>query len=57
MTVANTIAEHMSKPLLIVTKSTVPVGTSYRIRDLVRKRLDERGLTDLRFDVASNPNF
>ncbi len=57
MTVANTIAEHMSKPLLIVTKSTVPVGTSYRIRDLVRKRLDERGLTDLRFDVASNPEF
>lgn len=57
MTVANTIAEHMSKPLLIVTKSTVPVGTSYRIRDLVRKRLDERGLTDLQFDVASNPEF
>lgn len=57
MIVANTIAEHMSKPLLIVTKSTVPVGTSYRIRDLVRKQLDERGLTDLQFDVASNPEF
>lgn len=57
MTVANTIAEHMSKPLLIVTKSTVPVGTSYRIRDLVRKRLDERGMKDLSFDVASNPEF
>ncbi|RNC66881.1 UDP-glucose/GDP-mannose dehydrogenase family protein [Proteiniphilum sp. X52] len=57
MTVANTIAEHMSKPLMVVTKSTVPVGTSYRIRDLVRKRLDERGLTDLQFDVASNPEF
>ena len=57
MAVANTIADHMSKSLLIVTKSTVPVGTSYHIRDFVRKRLDERGLTDLHFDVASNPEF
>ncbi|MDR2815272.1 MAG: UDP-glucose/GDP-mannose dehydrogenase family protein [Proteiniphilum sp.] len=57
MAVVRTIAEHMLKPLLIVTKSTVPVGTSYRIRDMVRKRLDERGLPGLQFDVASNPEF
>ena len=57
MKVAETIADHMTHPLLIVTKSTVPVGTSYRIRDLVRKRLDKRGLTELSFDVASNPEF
>jgi nucleotide sugar dehydrogenase len=57
LTVANTIADHVAKPLLIVTKSTVPVGTSYRIREVVRKRLDERGLKDLKFDVASNPEF
>jgi len=57
MTVADTIADHMEKPLLIVTKSTVPVGTSYRIREVIRKRLDERGLHDLKFDVASNPEF
>jgi len=57
MTVANTIADHMEKPLLIVTKSTVPVGTSYRIREVIRKRLDERGLQELQFDVASNPEF
>jgi len=56
-TVANTIADHMTVPLLIVTKSTVPVGTSFRVRDLVRNRLDERGLNDLTFDVASNPEF
>lgn len=56
-TVANTIADHMTVPLLIVTKSTVPVGTSFRVRDLVRKRLNERGLNDLTFDVASNPEF
>lgn len=57
MTVAETIADQMNKPLLIIIKSTVPVGTSYKIRDLVRKRLDERGLTALQFDVASNPEF
>lgn len=56
-TVADTIAEHLTRPILIVTKSTVPVGTSYRIREKVRRRLDERGLCDLQFDVASNPEF
>lgn len=57
MTVAQTIADHMTTPLLIVTKSTVPVGTSFKVRDLIRKRLDERGMNDLTFDVASNPEF
>ena len=57
MKVVNTIADHMEKPLLIVTKSTVPVRTSYRIRDVIRKRLNERGLQKLNFDVASNPEF
>ncbi len=57
MTVADTIADHITHPLLIVTKSTVPVGTSYRIRNRVRERLEARGLGDLAFDVASNPEF
>lgn len=57
MTVADTIADHMNKPMLIVTKSTVPVGTSYRIQERVRERLNARGLQDLIFDVASNPEF
>ncbi|MDD2244584.1 MAG: UDP-glucose/GDP-mannose dehydrogenase family protein [Dysgonamonadaceae bacterium] len=56
-TVAKTIADNLTNPILVVTKSTVPVGTSYMIKDLIRKRLDERGLTDLQFDVASNPEF
>jgi len=56
-TVAETIADNMDKSLLIVTKSTVPVGTSFRIKDLIRKRLNERGLSELQFDVASNPEF
>ena len=56
-TVAETIADNMGKSLLIVTKSTVPVGTSFRIKDLIHKRLNDRGLSDLQFDVASNPEF
>ena len=56
-TVADTIAEHIEKPLLIVTKSTVPMGTSHRIQDIIKKRLAERGRSDLNFDVASNPEF
>jgi UDPglucose 6-dehydrogenase len=55
--VVETIADNMTVPLLVVTKSTVPVGTSFRIRDKIRKRLIERGLSDLDFDVASNPEF
>jgi UDPglucose 6-dehydrogenase len=55
--VVETIANNMNVPLLVVTKSTVPVGTSFRIRDKIRKSLNERGLKDLSFDVASNPEF
>lgn len=55
--VAETIADNLSRYVLIVTKSTVPVGTTHRIKELIRKRLDERGLSDLEFDVASNPEF
>lgn len=55
--VAETIADNLAKPLLIVTKSTVPVGTSHKIKELVQNRLNERGKTDLSFDVASNPEF
>ncbi|MDO5524311.1 MAG: UDP-glucose/GDP-mannose dehydrogenase family protein [Bacteroidia bacterium] len=54
--VADTIARHIEKPLLIVTKSTVPVGTSHRIKERIQKQLDERGV-DIEFDVASNPEF
>lgn len=57
LTVAENIADSMITPLLIVTKSTVPVGTSFRIKKLVRTRLDQRGLSHLAFDIASNPEF
>ena len=55
--VTETIGDYIGKPLLIVTKSTVPVGTSHRIKERVQHKLDKRGLSDLEFDVASNPEF
>lgn len=54
--VARTIGRNMSKYILIVTKSTVPVGTAAKIKAVIREELDKRGL-DLPFDVASNPEF
>jgi UDPglucose 6-dehydrogenase len=49
--VAKSIGKNMSDYKIIVTKSTVPVGTSEMIRDIVSKE------TDIEFDVASNPEF
>jgi len=55
--VANTIADNLNNYILIVTKSTVPVGTTHKVKALIRQRLDERGLHNLDFDIASNPEF
>lgn len=54
--VANTIGSHMEKPLTIVTKSTVPVGTALKVRGAVQQALDFRK-SALTFNVASNPEF
>lgn len=54
--VAETIAENMSTYKLIVTKSTVPVGTSAIIKSAIIKKLKEKNL-NINFDVASNPEF
>lgn len=53
---ARQIGSCMKKYALVVTKSTVPVGTSERVREAVRCGLASRGL-DIPFDVASNPEF
>jgi UDPglucose 6-dehydrogenase len=52
-TVAETIAEHMNGYKVIVTKSTVPVGTGERLREIIGRRLKE----SFDFDVVSNPEF
>lgn len=54
--VAREVGQHMSDYLLIVTKSTVPVGTAKLIKQAVQEELDKRG-SKLMFDVASNPEF
>lgn len=54
--VARTIGKHMTKHVLIVTKSTVPVGTAKKVRKAIQDELDKRGL-NIEFDVASNPEF
>lgn len=55
--VARTIGRHLTKYVLVVTKSTVPVGTANLIKETIQEELDKRGLGDLKFDVASNPEF
>lgn len=54
--VAETIGRNMNKYLLVVTKSTVPVGTAQKVRATIQAELDKRGIK-LEFDVASNPEF
>lgn len=54
--VARTIGRDMTKYVLVVTKSTVPVGTALKVRATIQEELDKRG-SDLEFDVASNPEF
>lgn len=54
--VAKTIGEHMNKYVLVVTKSTVPVGTAQKVRQTIQQELDKRGVL-IEFDVASNPEF
>jgi UDPglucose 6-dehydrogenase len=54
--VARAIGREMNHYLLVVTKSTVPVGTAQRVKAVIREELDRRGV-DFPFDVASNPEF
>ncbi len=56
MDVARTIGQNMDKYLVIVTKSTVPVGTSKKVEAIIQEELDKRS-EQLEFDVASNPEF
>ena len=55
--VARTIGQHMNHYTVVVTKSTVPVGTAAKVRKTIEEELEKRGIKDLEFDVASNPEF
>lgn len=54
--VARTIGANMDKYVLVVTKSTVPVGTATKIKKTIQDELRKRGV-NIPFDVASNPEF
>ncbi|MBD2721775.1 UDP-glucose dehydrogenase family protein [Hymenobacter armeniacus] len=56
LAVARSIGENMNSYGVIVTKSTVPVGTAAKVRAEIEKALEKRGET-IEFDVASNPEF
>ena len=56
LAVARSIGEHMTAERIVVTKSTVPVGTGDRVEHAVQAALDERGV-DHGFAVVSNPEF
>jgi UDPglucose 6-dehydrogenase len=56
ISVARDCGKNMKDYLLIVTKSTVPVGTAEKVRMAVQEELDKRGVK-IEFDVASNPEF
>lgn len=55
--VAQSIGEHMNHDIVVVNKSTVPVGTADLVRDIIKKALEKRGRIDLHLDVVSNPEF
>ena len=54
--VARSIGQHMQQYVLLVTKSTVPVGTAALVRLTIQAELDKREVS-IDFDVASNPEF
>ncbi|MBQ6167402.1 MAG: UDP-glucose/GDP-mannose dehydrogenase family protein [Muribaculaceae bacterium] len=54
--VAHTIGKHLNHYVVVVTKSTVPVGTASKVKAVIQEELDLRGV-NLDFDVASNPEF
>lgn len=56
LAVAREVGQHMEDYMVVVTKSTVPVGTAKKVKAAVQDELDKRGAS-IDFDVASNPEF
>lgn len=54
--VARTFGRNIKKYTILVTKSTVPVGTAAKVKQVIREELEARG-EDIEFEVASNPEF
>src|SRR5688572_15828778 len=56
LAVARTIATHVNRYAIVITKSTVPVGTADKVREEIETTLSKRG-AKIEFDVVSNPEF
>lgn len=56
LNVAKEIGQYMTDYIVVVDKSTVPIGTAEKVRNIIQKELDKRN-SELQFDVASNPEF
>ena len=56
LAVARQFGQHINKYTILVTKSTVPVGTAKKVKSAIQEELDKRGV-QVPFDVASNPEF
>lgn len=54
--VAKTIGQNLNRYILVVTKSTVPVGTAQKVKNVIQEELNKRQV-HVDFDVASNPEF
>lgn len=56
LSVAKSIGENLSKPLIVVDKSTVPVGTGAKVHEVIEAELKKRNV-EVKFEVVSNPEF
>ena len=56
LSVARHIGDKLTSPIIVVDKSTVPVGTADKVLEMITERLNQRGET-IDFDVVSNPEF
>ena len=56
LSVARQIGDKLTSPIIVVDKSTVPVGTADKVLEMISERLSQRGET-IDFDVVSNPEF
>lgn len=56
LNVAREVGQHMNDYIVVLTKSTVPIGTSHKVKAAIQGELDKRGV-NIPFDVASNPEF
>ncbi len=56
LSAAGSLAKEMKDPIIIVNKSTVPVGTAETVKEQIQKILDERGVK-IEFEIVSNPEF